>query len=99
MIAPHLQQAMETLAGRAVNSLFEGFLLAVFVALLLRVSGRQNARTRFSVWFVTLLGIAVLPFVSFENSMHRAVAAHVTLPGSWALALLACWGLGMACLV
>jgi beta-lactamase regulating signal transducer with metallopeptidase domain len=93
MMAP---QILEMMAGRIVNTVFDGVLLAIAVAVFLRVSGRQNARTRFALWFVTLLGIAVLPFLSLQNSLHEAVAARITLPSSWAVALVAVWSIGFA---
>jgi beta-lactamase regulating signal transducer with metallopeptidase domain len=96
MIAPQLQHAMEMLAGRVANTMFDGLLLAMVVGFFLRISGRQNARTRFAVWFVTLLGIATLPFLSAESTVHRAIAAELTLPSSWAVALIALWSIGFA---
>ena len=48
---------------RVINSLPEGILIALFAWAVLRVLPRQNSRTRFAVWFATLLAVVALPVV------------------------------------
>jgi beta-lactamase regulating signal transducer with metallopeptidase domain len=84
------------LAERVLNSIPEGLLLAAFAWLLLRLVGRQNSGTRFAVWFFALLAIVSLPFVSAiptAGAVTRAVHSEITLPGSYALAIVGAWGL------
>ena len=80
---------------RVVNSLPEGLLLAACAWLLLRLLGRQNAGTRFAVWFLTLIGVAGLPLLgAFEFGGSRlSVAPHaeLTVPAFWAVLFLGIW--------
>ncbi len=84
-------------ALRIADSLAEGTVIGVFAALLVRPFRRQNAGTRFAVWFSALMAVAAAPFVSGLLA-QRAVAAGVphpaiTLPDSWALYAFAAWAL------
>jgi beta-lactamase regulating signal transducer with metallopeptidase domain len=86
----------QILAERVLNSIPEGLLIAAFAWLLLRVVGRQNSGTRFAVWFFALLAIVAVPFipaVPIAGTLTQAAHAELTLPGSWALALVGMWGL------
>jgi beta-lactamase regulating signal transducer with metallopeptidase domain len=91
-----LSVAIQIFAGRVLNSIPEGLLIALLAWMLLRVVGRQNSGTRFAVWFAALLAIAVLPFIPAAHvggSMARAVHAEVTLPGTWAVGLVCFWAI------
>src|SRR5512132_2072803 len=87
---------VEVVAGRILNSVPEGMLIPALAWLVLRLVGRQNSGTRFAVWFTALLAIASLPFVPVLRGAGFAVGtvpAKVTLPESWAVAILTAWGL------
>src|SRR5579863_6446942 len=82
---------------RILDSLVEGSALAGFGALLLRITPRQNAAARFTVWFSTLLAIAGLPLIA-ASIPHRIVPVAITrpaitLPESWAFYLFGAWAL------
>jgi bla regulator protein blaR1 len=81
---------------RVLNSLPAGLLIALFVWLLLRITGKHGSGTRFAVWFLTLLAIAALPFVPSlpaARTLTAGIHPQVTLPSAWALAVLAAWAL------
>lgn len=88
----------EVFALRLLDSLMEGGAICLCAALILRVVPRQNAATRFAVWFSTLIAVAVLPWVG-GAWLHTGVAhaaarqAAIALPGSWAIYFLVGWGL------
>jgi Zn-dependent protease with chaperone function len=80
---------------RVLNSLPEGLLLAACAWLVLRLIGRQNAGTRFAVWLTALVGVASLPLLSGLATGGRALGvaphAEMTVPGHWAIWLVALW--------
>jgi beta-lactamase regulating signal transducer with metallopeptidase domain len=83
---------------RALNSLPEGLLLALFAWLLLRLIGRQNSGTRFAVWFTALIAIAGLSiFGGFKMGEGHVFPAAVHLnsqimvPAVWAEVIFAAW--------
>jgi beta-lactamase regulating signal transducer with metallopeptidase domain len=86
-------------AARIVYCLVEGVLITAFAAFLLRLLRRQDAGTRFAVWFSALLAIAALPLFggarwsSSGNFRPGVLASHaaITLPSSWALYLFGAW--------
>jgi hypothetical protein len=94
---------METFAeiviGRALNSLPEGLLIALFTWTTLRLLPRQNSRTRFAVWLIALLAVVVLPAAEFGFSERlrsgelpfAGARPWFTLHASWGLFLLAVW--------
>ncbi|HEY6372569.1 MAG TPA: M56 family metallopeptidase [Candidatus Sulfotelmatobacter sp.] len=93
-----LNPIAQTSAVQIVNCLVEGTLIAIFAGLMLSVTRRRNAVTRFAVWFCALMAIAILPF--FANSLGTHVVSNrlalaerpaITLPGTWALYLLGAW--------
>jgi len=59
----HIQPLAQVAVSSLLNSLPEGFLVAVFAWATLRLLPRQNSRTRFAVWFLALLAVAVLPIL------------------------------------
>lgn len=80
---------------RILDSLVEGSALAGLGALLLRMTPRQNAAARFTVWFSTLLAIAGLPLLA-ASTPHQSISATITrpaitVPESWALYLFGAW--------
>lgn len=88
--------------------LIEGAILALFMWLLLRLLPRQNAGTRFLLWFTALVAILVLPFLRgawpwrTTAASSRAVSsghALITLSDSVAFYIFAAWavfaGLGL----
>ena len=91
-----------------VYCLIEGAILALFVWLLLRLLPRQNAGTRFLLWFTALVAMLVLPFLRgpwpwrTPAASSRAVSsghALITLTDSAAFYIFAVWaivaGLGL----
>ncbi len=88
----------EVFALRLLDSLIEGSAICVCAALILRIVPRQNAATRFAVWFSALVAIAVLPWVSgawLHAGVANPAARHpaIALPESWAIYFLIGWGL------
>ena len=88
---------------RMLGSLLGGMILALVAWIALRLIARQNSRTRFAVWFATLLGIAVLPFLGRWEAaagIARDSAPLIRLPESWAMYFLITWataaGYGLA---
>jgi beta-lactamase regulating signal transducer with metallopeptidase domain len=69
---------------RILNALPEGFLIALFAWGLLRVLRRQNSGTRFAIWFLALLTVAALPFLSGLGAAREPIAAATSAPMSWA---------------
>ncbi|HTW46410.1 MAG TPA: M56 family metallopeptidase [Acidobacteriaceae bacterium] len=94
-ITPAIAGVAQTLVGRVLNSLPEGLLLALSAWLLLRVLGRQNARTRFAVWIVALTGVAVLPFLGGGASVAHAAGigshAEFVVPAFAAILFISLW--------
>lgn len=92
-----LASASAWVAERMLNGLVEGSLLALFAWMMLRLAGRQQSRTRFAVWFGALAGVAALPLMAPENQAKTMAtstsSAAVALPSSWAVAMIAVWGL------
>jgi beta-lactamase regulating signal transducer with metallopeptidase domain len=82
---------------RIVDCLLEGTLIAFFAGFAARLAARQNAGTRFAVWFYALMVIAITPLLSGVAWIHYAgnaatkSPAPITLPGSWAVYLFAIW--------
>src|SRR6267142_5213273 len=99
LITTSLHQIAGAVFLGALDSLVIGLLIAMFAALVLRVSRKQSAAARFAVWFSALAAIAVLPWLDGEFRFsvgahgHRAAnAAALTVPSSWAIYFLAVWG-------
>lgn len=92
-----LHAIAELLALRFIDSVAEGTVICVLAALALHLAPRQNAATRFSVWFSALVAIAALPWISHSwphSSLAVAATSHpvITVPESWALYFLSAWG-------
>lgn len=85
----------EMIAARVLNSIPVGLGIAGVAWLGLRAIHRQGSGVRFAIWFMTLVGIAALPFVpQLESSSPSAVSLHtgLTLPAAWAVAIVGVWG-------
>ena len=79
---------------RLVSCLLEGSALAAAVSLLLWLTPKGNSRTRFAVWFLTLIGILVLPLMARSGDGASGVGGflpHLKLPGAWATYGLIAW--------
>jgi Zn-dependent protease with chaperone function len=81
------------------NVLPAGFVIAFFAWGLLRALRRQNSGTRFAVWFLALLTIAALPFLSILRGgpalpSHSSLHPAVTIPERWALFIFIAWAAG-----
>ena len=96
-----LHGTARTLVEWMFYSLVEGVVLAMFVALLLRLIPRQNAGTRFALWFSVLLAMIVLPFAggsartAMAMSSQKGIAGGnlITIPFSWVIIIFAVWAL------
>ena len=87
-----LEAIAQNSAERMVNSILEGFAIAVFAWLLLRVIGGRNSRTRFAVWFAALLAIAVLPVFGFAGTPSGIAARpKFMVSTAWAMYLFLAW--------
>jgi len=90
---PALHAAAHLVTLRVLQSLVEGFLVAIFAAGVLG-QRRFNARTRFAVWFASLIAMATVPLIAGEWQWVTNAAAGpaaITLPDSYALYLLGIW--------
>jgi beta-lactamase regulating signal transducer with metallopeptidase domain len=88
-----LQRLVQFAGGHVVNGLIEGIFIAAFVSAFIWLLSRENSKTRFAVWFWTLLTVAVLPFLGFE---HKATAVltgtpRLDVPATWAEYALLAW--------
>src|ERR1700744_2519387 len=98
-----MQDIAKVLVERVLNSLPEGLLVALFAWLLLRLIGRQNAGTRFAVWFMALLAVVGLFFSTSFGIKHMLpllalpllAGSHgnsqIVVPASWAVVIFAVW--------
>src|SRR5690349_19608499 len=85
----------EMIAARVLNSIPVGLGIAGLAWLGLRAFHKQGSGVRFAIWFMTLVGIAAVPFVpTLQNSTSSAVSLHTgfTLPSAWAVAIVGVWG-------
>src|ERR1022692_4194336 len=103
-----LQTMTQISVERILNALPEGLLIAFFAWALLRVLRKQNSGTRFAVWFLALLTVAVLPLLGGLGegrtllapgmSLYGKSQGHlhpaITIPGSWAFFAFIAWALG-----
>ncbi len=87
------------LAGLLLNwiliCLAGGTILAGAITVLLQLAPKKNSRTRFAVWFSTLMGIAALPIMGVEWRPHHPTAtvgnALITVPSAWATFITLSW--------
>lgn len=92
-----LQSVSQYMALRVVESIVEGTVIFAFAASVCRLVPKANAKTKFAVWFSSLLAIALAPLAtgiwSSQASVYSSVRPAVIVPGSWAMYLFAGWGL------
>jgi bla regulator protein blaR1 len=81
----------EVLAGRLLNGLPAGVVIALAAWVVLRLAGRKNSSTRFAVWFAALVAIGIAPLLGGVAASRVGRAPAITVPGSWAAALLSVW--------
>jgi beta-lactamase regulating signal transducer with metallopeptidase domain len=91
-----LNAIAQLLALRFLDSLAQGTLICLLAALLLRLAPRQNASTRFALWFSVLVAIAASPWITgalphSRLSVAAVPRAQILLPVSWALYFMALW--------
>ena len=94
-MTPALHAVSEVIALRAVDSLIEGTVIALFAALVLRAARRYHAGARFAISFSALMAIALLPFIALSRSSSISGTSHaaITVSQSWALYLFTAWAL------
>jgi beta-lactamase regulating signal transducer with metallopeptidase domain len=97
----HMDELARFAAEGIVNSLLGGITIAVITWAVARLIHRQGSRTRFVVWLLGLIAIALLPWagsVSTSSGLtDRAPAAGaLTLPDSFAFYLFVVWIVGVA---
>jgi bla regulator protein blaR1 len=83
-------------AAGILNSLLAGIAIALLAWTVTRMFRREGSGTRFSVWFLGLVGIAVLPWFN-TGLVHKSsgvAAGAVTLPESFALYVFLAWAIG-----
>jgi beta-lactamase regulating signal transducer with metallopeptidase domain len=97
---PQLNSVAQIAIAHVLNSFPEGFLVAGLAWFVLRLLPKQSSGTRFVVWLVTLLSIAVLPFIG-TPAAARALATPsighslLAFPEKWALVLFSLWLLAL----
>ena len=84
----------EMIAARVLNSIPVGLGIAGLAWLGLRTFHRQGSGVRFAIWFITLVGIAAVPFVPTLQSSTCTISLNtgLTLPAAWAVAIMGVWG-------
>ena len=93
----NLKTAAELLALRSLDSLVVGAGVWLFASVMLRMVPRQNAASRFAVWFSALLAIATIPMFSGIWSPAAGLVsssreqAAIMVDGRWAMYVLAAW--------
>jgi beta-lactamase regulating signal transducer with metallopeptidase domain len=106
MIWLPLQTVAQISAERILNALPEGFLIALFAWMLLRVLRRQNSGTRFAVWFLALLTVAALPLWSgfgrstlvagMPSGAWGSMRPTISIPAHWAIFVFIAWLIGVS---
>lgn len=101
MMGVNLQSIASYSSMRLIDSLAEGFVVSLFVALVLRLSRRQNPATRFAIGFSALLAIALLPLSrsAWAHGQLGSAAPAVVVPESWAVYLFSAWAVIAAVLL
>jgi beta-lactamase regulating signal transducer with metallopeptidase domain len=81
--------------GAILNSLWEGFALAVVAWLALRAVPRANASVRYALWCIALIGVLALPLIAIYASAAPVVSASadpaVAVPQRLAQVMFALW--------
>jgi beta-lactamase regulating signal transducer with metallopeptidase domain len=91
----HIGEAFARISmGAILNSLWEGFALAVVAWLALRVVPRANASLRYALWCVALIGVLALPVIAvFASSTPVATNADpaIVVPQRLAQVVFVLW--------
>lgn len=99
-----IQTVAQISVERILNALPEGLLIAFFAWGLLRVLRKQNAGTRFAVWFFALVAVAMLPVVADLGAGHAQMLGEtsftssrpaITIPAGWAVFVFLLWTMGV----
>ena len=70
------------IANVLFNGLWQGAVLVAIAWFLTRLIPRSNAATRYAVWFLTLLALAVVPFSQpYRMRGHRSPASSNRIRG------------------
>lgn len=81
--------------GAILNSLWEGFALAVVAWLALRAVPRANASVRYALWCVALIGVLALPLIAIYASATPVLTASadpaIAVPQRLAQVMFALW--------
>ena len=82
-----------------LNSLFAGIVIALLAGAITRMVRRQGSGTRFAVWYLALVSIALLPLVGHLTTtsvkgISVASTGKLTLPESFASYLFIFWIIG-----
>jgi beta-lactamase regulating signal transducer with metallopeptidase domain len=80
MILPLIETLAQVAVTRIFNSLPEGILIAVIAWAVLRILPKQNSGTRFAVWFLALLTVIAVPFMSASRNSGMDKAAWLAAP-------------------
>ena len=99
MAAPALDMLARFAAIGLLNSLVLGTAIAAAAWAFLRLSGNQQSRTRFVVWFSALLLAAILPWIGAPackptSGLGHSTGAGITLPAWCAAAIFWLWAAG-----
>lgn len=93
----------ETAGALLVTAIWQGAVVAAFLAICLRLTNRLSAAFRFSIWvagFIAVIGLPFLPFVlrlapssqlAFANEAPRP---WIQLDMRWSVAITLCWAIG-----
>src|SRR5947207_907662 len=90
-----VQSIAELAGGRLITGLALGVFLMIVTTVLIRMC--RNSRSKFAIWFLTLIAIAVLPLVACivrVNAGRFGTAPLISVPGGWAIAMFVVWILG-----
>src|SRR5579864_5398308 len=91
MMAVDFQTLAQASAGRVVNTIAEGVVLAGLSWVALRLFRGRSAVIRFTVWFSTLLAVVSLPLLVRTGSTVGWRKPELELSGAWAKGLVIAW--------
>jgi len=84
---------------RLLYCLTGGIALGAVIWTVLRLLPGKNSRTRFAVWFSTLVAVALMPLIAFESPWRSLLPggntpshALIAIPVSWAEYIVLAWG-------
>lgn len=87
-----LHAIAELWAGRLLNSIAEGLLIAVLAWALLKLAGKHSSGMRFAIWFSALVLIAALPFVrATAGATATNFRPEIAIASSSAIYIFAAW--------